>query len=72
MKVHGAGLVCGALYSALKLTGDEGGEDKDEGRVRVRSDNHLKHHKRPRRRGIETWIGHGKGGIIPKASMSWF
>ena len=36
---------------ATLRTGGEGGEDKDEGRVGVRSDNRPKHHKRPRRRG---------------------
>ena len=70
MKVHGAGLECSALYSALKLTGDEGGEDKDEGRVGVRSDNHPKHHKRglaDEGRNLD-WA-RAKGGYILKVSI---
>ena len=44
---------------------------KDEGRVGIRSDNRPKHHKQPRRREGETWMGHGKGGLYSlKACVS--
>ena len=44
-----------------QLTGSEGGEEKDEGRVGVQSNNRHKHQAASPPRG-ETWIGHGKGG----------
>ena len=47
-----------------QLTGSEGGEEKDEGRVGVQHNNRPKHHKQPRRRGGKPGSGTGSGAIF--------
>ena len=48
----------------ISKRGGKGGEDEDEGRVGVRSDNRPKHHKQPRRRGGKPGSGTGSGAIF--------
>ena len=52
------------LFSYRFKRGGEGGEDKTEGRVGVRSDHRPKHHKQPRRRGGKPGSGTGSGAIF--------
>ena len=61
----GASLSLGGAAGAGvdQLTGGEGGEEKDEGRVGVRSNNRPKHHKQPRRREGKPGSGTGRGGL---------
>ena len=54
------------------LTRRGGGEGKEEGRVGVRSDNRLKHHKQSRRReGRNLDWAHGKGDIFTEGFSPW-
>ena len=53
----------GETLKRRHLGGGEGGEDKDEGRVGVRSDNRPKHHKQPRRPREEAWMGTRRGAL---------
>ena len=53
---------------AQELTGSEGGEDKDEGRVGGSKRHCSKHHKHPRRRGREPGSGTERGGYIVYSS----
>jgi hypothetical protein len=50
----------------ISKRGGKGGEDEDEGRVGVRSDNRPKHHKQPRRSREEAWMGTGMGALYSR------
>ena len=52
-----------------QLTGGEGGEEKDEGRVGVQSDNRPTHHKQPRRRGGKPGLGTEGGAIFTELRL---